>query len=201
MPTRFDPAKWLKQARKQGGLLIQAAIWLIGILGGFMLPPPVGGDAADVRVWVRLAQFVITIFVGFLVLGAFFWNQKKHALRWAAASMVALLLAVTAFFGYQFYSEAWTVRHNSQKVVIGSTLTALGEVNRKKEPGISNSTLLEDVAGAAEKIWTPESIRLRRLALAGIYLSCMPLFTVALIAVIQAIACITGEAARKPVAR
>lgn len=201
MPTRFDPAKWLKQARKQGGLLIQAAIWVIGILGGFLLPPPVGGDSGDVRVWVRLAQFVITIFVGFLVLGAYFWNQKKHTIRWAAASFVALLLATTAFFGYQFFSDAWTVRYNSQKVVIGRTFTALGEANRQKDPGITNDVLLEDVAGAVEKIWTVESIRTRRLMLAGTYLVCMPLFTIALIAVIQAISCITGKATRKPAAR
>ena len=40
-----------------------------------------------------------------------------------------------------------------------------------------------------ENIWTRESINNRRLILAATYLSCLPLFTICLIAIIQAAQC------------
>jgi hypothetical protein len=46
-----------------------------------------------------------------------------------------------------------------------------------------------DVAGATEAIWTAESINRRRLILAATYVCCLPLFTLCLIAVVQAIQC------------
>ena len=46
-----------------------------------------------------------------------------------------------------------------------------------------------DVAGAAEAIWTSESINRRRLILAATYVCCLPLFALCLIAVVQALKC------------
>jgi hypothetical protein len=54
-----------------------------------------------------------------------------------------------------------------------------------------------DFAGETEAIWTRDSINHRRLILAASYVSCLPLFTICLIAVVQAIAC-GAEGPHKP---
>ena len=46
--------------------------------------------------------------------------------------------------------------------------------------------LVNDFTGHTEEIWTRQSIDRRRLVLAAMYVSCLPLFTICLIAVVQA---------------
>src|ERR1035441_1848740 len=70
-------------------------------------------------------------------------------------------------------------------------------VDAEKNPNLSLDALLEDFTGRAEDVWTRESINRRRLALAGLYVSCLPWFTVCVVAVVQAIQCLRSAKPKK----
>ena len=180
---------WLKQARKSWLLLAQGALWLGGILGGFLLPPPVGLLGSEEKVWLRLGQFVIAVVLGLVFFAARRWGQPRHALRWAGAALLVLVVAVAVFFKYQQLTLAWTGDYAGQRVVVGAVLTPHGQAYVRANPDLSRDQLIMDVAGATEAIWTGESIDRRRLILAAAYVCCLPLFTLCLIAVVQAIQC------------
>ena len=74
-----------------------------------------------------------------------------------------------------------------EKVVIGSVYTPQGLSYTEKNPKISCDDLVADFPGKPEDIWTRDSINRRRLILAATYVSCLPLFTICLIAVVQAV--------------
>ena len=189
MSARSEPRQWLNQTRKNWMVLTQGALWLAGILGGFLLPPPVGVSASDEKIWLRLGQFIIAVVLGLVFFAARRWNQPRHALRWGGVALLFLAISVAAFFRYQQMTLAWTADYVGDKVVIGSVYTAQGLSYTDKNPKISSEDLVFDFAGKTQEIWTRDSINRRRLILAATYVSCLPLFTICLIAVVQAIQC------------
>ena len=184
-----DISKWLKQTRKSGAAMAQGALWLGGMLGGFLLPPPVGVSAGDEKIWLRLGQFIVAVILGFVFFAAQRWSQPKHAFKWCGVALLCLVLAVAAFFRYQQLTISWTANYNQGKVVIGSDYTAQGKTYSEENPELSLDKLIYHFGGVTENIWTSESINRRRLILAATYVSCLPLFTICLIAVIQAAQC------------
>ncbi|MGA2244263.1 MAG: hypothetical protein ABSH48_04610 [Verrucomicrobiota bacterium] len=185
MKSRSEDRRWLQQARKSWLTLAQGALWMGGILGGFLLPPPVGVSAAHERIWLRLGQFVVAVVLGLEMLAARRWQEPRYSLRWAGVALLTLVLAVAAFFRYQELTLAWTAKYNRAKVVIGSDLTPQGRIYVAANPKLSADQLVYDFTGHTDELWTHESIDRRRLLLAATYVSCLPLFTVCLIAVVQ----------------
>jgi hypothetical protein len=180
---------WVKQARKSWLVLAQGSLWVGGILGGFLLPPPAGLLASEEKVWLRLGQFVIAVVLGLVFFAGRRWGQPRYAPWWAGAALLVLAVAVAVFFRYQQLTLAWTGDYAGQRVVVGAVLTPHGQAYTQANPDLSRDQLIMDVAGATEAIWTGESINRRRLILAATYVCCLPLFTLCLIAVVQAIQC------------
>ena len=67
MRSRGESQRWLEQSRKSWTVLTQAAVWVLGVIGGFLLPPPVGAWPGEEKVWLRLAQFVVTVMIGLVL--------------------------------------------------------------------------------------------------------------------------------------
>jgi len=156
-----------------------------------LLPPPVGISEQQNKVWVRLGQFVVAVLVGLVFVLALKWGRKRHANRWWIVSSAALILSIAAFFVYQHLLQSWTCNYFDVKVVVGTTYTQPGQNYINRNPGIPCDTLVEDFLGRTEEIWENQTINRRRLILAGTYVACLPLFTICLIGVIQAIECVT----------
>ncbi|HVR37110.1 MAG TPA: hypothetical protein VMS21_14805 [Methylomirabilota bacterium] len=190
MSKRFDPEQWLARSRKSWGLLAQAAVWVLGILGGFLLPPPAGVDAGDGQSLLRLAQFVATIVIGLILIAGHRWRLRRHAGRWATLSGLLLLLGLFSILGYQHLAGTWTASYLDDRVVVGAEFTEQGARHAAAHPELSTSDLVFEFAGNTENIWTAESIRQRRLILAVLYLGNVPLFTVCLMAMVQALFCL-----------
>ena len=171
-------------------LLAQAGIWVLGIVAGFLLPPPVGAEA-DAKVWVRFAQFVVTVGVGLVLLAALRWQRKKDTLRWATLSGLMLVLATVAFFGYQMCLARWTVpyHNDSGRVVVGFELNDFGRRWKELHPERTLYDIVMDARGEVDTYWTRESLNQRRLALAALYVLTMPLLMLCIIATVQAIRC------------
>jgi len=187
--------KILQSSRQSWALLAQSAIWISAVLAGFLLPPP-AGTLEESKVWVRFAQFIITILIGILLLLALRWNRKKELFRWAIISL-SLALAAACFFAYQIFAARWTVSYNNQRVVIGGQFSQIGRKYQQDHPNLTLEDLVFHFAGQVEKIWTRESLQQRRTLLAGMYVLAMPLFAVCIMSLLQAIQCAVSAAPRK----
>lgn len=188
MPDPQQPlASWLQQARKNWAILTQSAVLLLGVIGAFLLPPPVGVSERDDKVWLRLAQFTIAVSVGLLIVPARRWGRKKDVPKWWLISLLFFALSIAAFFEYQNLTYKHTCSYFGKIVVIGTTHTQIGDRYVNKNPGITCQQLLIDSAGGVDKVWTKDSIDRNRLLLAATYISCLPLFTICIIGLIQAL--------------
>jgi hypothetical protein len=94
------------------------------------------------------------------------------------------------FFQYQRLLYAWTGEYYGRLMVVGTELTPAGRAYLDKHPDMPLNRLLEDFVGRPEDIWTRRSINQRRTTVAAVYVSCLPLFTVSVIAVVQALRCL-----------
>jgi len=190
-----ETSKWFEQSKKNWGVLAQTAAWVLGIIGSFLLPPPVGITQQSEKLWLRLAQFVIICVVGLMFIAARRWNRKEHIRRWWISAALILVLAILSFFGYQKLLNKWTCKHYQQAKIVGSesSLTPHGIEYFRDNPGASCEDALKEHAGKAEDVWTKASIDSRQITLAGIYILCVPLFTICIIAVLQTIHIIERE--------
>jgi hypothetical protein len=186
MKSRSANSRWLQSARKSWLTLTHGALWVGGILGNFLLPPPVGISAVDEKIWLRLGQFIVAVVLGLEVLAARRWNQPRHSFRWGAVALLSLVIAVAAFFRYQQLTLAWTANYAGDRVVVGAEFTQQGRAYAEANPNISTDELVFNFAGKTGEIWTRDSIDRRRLVLAATYISALPLFTICLIATVQA---------------
>lgn len=197
MKAGSENRRWLQGTRKNWLWLAQGALWLGGIVGAFLLPPPAGVWGRDDKTWLRLGQFIVAVILGLEILAARRWNRPRDAIWWGGVALVALALGVGAFFRYQELTLAWTAHYAGARVVTGSEFTAQGRAYTTVNPGLSTSELIFDFAGRTDEVWTRESIDRRRLALAAHYVACLPLFTICLLAVVQAMQAGGGAGKRR----
>lgn len=197
MAAAISIGQWLKRSERSWGTLAQGAVWIMGVVGSFLLPPPLGVESAEDKTWLHFGQFVAAVCIGLIFFGVFRWNRTCHARWWWLTALLALLLAGAAFFRYQQLTYLWTARYVDQKVVVGSEYTQAGRAYLEKNPGLSRDDLLFDFTGRAEDVWTRESIDRRRLKLAALYVASLPLFTLCVIAVVQSLQCLRAGMPRK----
>jgi hypothetical protein len=178
---------WSKRIKASWTALSQIAIWIMSILGSFLLPPPIGVSPEDQKIWQRLARFIVTILVGLLFVAARGFNKRKHLQGWTVVAGLLLVLAVADFLIYQSRLYSTTCSYNSKRVLKGSTYTPHGLDYFQKHPGVSCEYAFEEHAGRAEDIWTEDSIVHNRMILAEVYIGCLPLFAICIVAILQAV--------------
>jgi hypothetical protein len=178
---------WVKKLKSSWAPLAQVAVWVMGIVGSFVLPPPIGISPEDEKIWQRLGKFVVTILIGLMFIAARRWDKTRHFRGWAITAGPLLVLAVVSFLGYQGLLSSCTCTYGAERVVIGNLYTPQGLAYAQRNRGISCHDLLDDFAGKADDIWTEESINRSRMILAETYLSCLPLFAICLMAILQAV--------------
>jgi hypothetical protein len=191
MSNQNPQANMSEQAQKHWAILTQAGVWILGIVGGFLLPPPVGADTN--QIWLKLAQFVAAASVGLFFLPARRWAGEKHTKWWWLAAAFSLIISIVTFFGYQHLTYSSTCNYRGQLVVMGNEYTPNGYRDVQETPGISCSELIYDFAGKTEEIWTKRSIDSARLKMAATYITCMPFFTVCIMSLVHALHCATKK--------
>jgi hypothetical protein len=189
MSANLTPQNWLASTKKVWGLLMQVAVFILGVASGFLVGPPGWASSADDKTVVRLGQFIVAVLAGLIFLLVQKWNKKKHTGRWAMYTIVFLALSIVAFFVYQHLLDTRTCQYAGQAVVIGTQHTEHARSYVSENPNSTCSSLLDDFSGQAGDIWTRDSINKSRYILAGTYILTLPLLTICIIAVIQAISC------------
>jgi hypothetical protein len=178
---------WGAILKKRWASISQIAIWLGTLIGGFMLPPAIGLTKEDNDVWRKFGAFILTLTVGLLFLASRRWKSKPYRAKWTVAAIGFLVLAAVSFVEYQWLSDERTCLYLGKKVVIGTQYTAHGLDYVQGNPGISCTNLLEDFAGKADDVWTTKSINRSRILLGTTYVVALPLFSICVLALLQAI--------------
>lgn len=142
----------------------------------------------------RFFQFVVTVLAGLLLVPTARWNQQTWALAfaWGAVALVALVAAVIAFLGYDQLKASWTTAYTDKIALVTgpkSALTQHAAEYIREHPDITIEELVKDYAGEVERIWQRDVLLDRRRWLLAFYISLAPLFTVCLIATVQAVHC------------
>src|SRR5947199_9552413 len=104
--THSSPS--LRQLTKGWSLLLQTAIWFLGTVGSFLLPPPVGISREEDKVWLRLAQFVMAALLGIMFIAAQRWYRKNQLRWWWLLSTALLVFSILGFIWYEYLSYSWT---------------------------------------------------------------------------------------------
>jgi len=181
---------WGTALKSRWNALVVVATFVLTVVTQFLLPPPAGTDQApeDTPVW-RFGRFVLTLFVGLMLVPVRRWDRRPHTVSWFVAAAAAFVGCIAAFFTYVRYQESWTSKYDGRSVVIGSALTPHGQAYFTREPRPTPEQVLWEHAGKVDDVWTKESVDDRRLALAVAYILALPLFATAMICVVQAIGC------------
>jgi len=183
------PSQWqLATLKKNWGTLTQIAIWVMAIIGSFLLPPPLEFSGAGEKGWQHFGQFATTVVVGLLLVAGRRLKLKRYWLSWSIFAGVSLILGVSAFFTYQHLLYVRTCPYFSETKIIGTQYTNQARHYLQSRPDMSCQQLLLDFTGRETDIWTARSIDSSRTILSMVYVSCLPLFTFALFGIIQAFA-------------
>ena len=189
MASNAQLKNWIQSTKKGWGLITQLAVFVCGVISGFLIPPPGWISARGHQTVVRLAQFIVAVLVGLIFLLIQKWNHRKDVERWTIFAVVSLAASLLTFSAYQHLLDTRTCQYASQPVVIGKQYTEAGLTYLNRNPTSTCTSLLEDFAGKEEEVWTRESIDKSRYLLAAVYILNMPLFTMCIIAVVQALSC------------
>jgi hypothetical protein len=164
--------------------LTQLSTGVISFVAGFLIPPPIGLEKWS---FVGLAEFMLLVSLGLLVVLITRWRLRKHLQRWVWLTVVSFAVAIGAFFLYRYLVLSWTCSYFGTQVVVGTQLTPAGTSYLAQHPNVDCSTMVGDFAGKVENAWVNGTIVRRQLFLAGLYASCMPLLGASIIGVLQAI--------------
>ena len=183
------PSSWWDEISEHWSVIFQAAAWTLNLILGFMLTPPVSNpETLQHQGFLRFGQFFIAAVLGLMFVATQRWKQKRYLKRWVWVAVISLILSTALFFTYQDLSNDWVCHWEGAAIVMGDRYTEVGENNAKRY-GHSGCDQLSDFRGNAERIWTSDTLRYRRRLLAAMFLLSLPMLTICLISVAQAIRC------------
>ena len=185
LPTLF------RRFKESWNVLAAFATWLLAIIGGFLLPPPIGSDQYEYSDLLSKLGVVVTIvLVGLLSVPLLKWKSPTYTWRWSAVGLVAMVCSVAAFFTYLYLINAWTCTYDEHRLVIGSDFTEHGKQYVLANPHrVSPRDWVMAHGGNVSELWTERSINLRCAVIGIIYIATLPLFAVAIIGMLHAIYC------------
>jgi hypothetical protein len=190
LPKLQSFSKYLK---KNWGHLLKVSTWIIVILSSFVLPPPIW-DFKEDSVWYHFAHFLVSALIGLMFIPMSARSARRYTRFWSWVCVVVLLMGIVTFFTYQALRANWTVKYSTERVVTGDRYTKeaenyRGQVKSEQRREIPDEELVMDYGGKTESIWEKDSIRRRRLIIAGVYIASLSLFAATIITLIQALYC------------
>jgi hypothetical protein len=115
--------------------------------------------------------------------------RRRHSSRRIAvvAGAITLVLGVAAFAAGASIQRRCTLQYDGRAVLIGTELTPLGQDYRRANPELPIEELLRDASGAAETVWTRQSINRCRVTMGSTYFLWLPLLIASLVSAILAV--------------
>ncbi|NBW06648.1 MAG: hypothetical protein EBR82_01310 [Caulobacteraceae bacterium] len=169
--------------KEHWGVVAKIAACLAGIIGTFLITPPLlSVESTDASI-LYFAQFVLAILVGlFFVIP----SSKVRDSQWRWISLAGLVIGICLFFAYVQVSAQWTALYKDVGVtVIGGNLTDAGKVLQAETGAVLPGDLIFQASGDVDLLW-PRSERLTRyLVICGLYTVAMISLSVSAMAMIE----------------
>jgi hypothetical protein len=178
-----EPSEFLRQYWSR---FAQAAVWILSVVGVFLVRPP-GLTLADDRNMIPFAGFLVAAILGLAAVPLHRWRRRIHAWRWWSAGVCFLILSVAGFFIYDYFIGHWTAPFQKHQIVTGTEWTPTGA--KAREDYVSLTAMLEDFGGSAATLWDASGLEKRRRMLAVIYASCVAVSAFTIITIVQAVHC------------
>jgi TIR domain len=156
-----------------------AAIALAGIAVAFLLPLSPALSPGD----VRQARFVGAVCTA-TVCAAFGLSRGGQSLPWLTVALVSTVAGLMLFAAHVNANARCVATYDGRPIVIGRDFASSAASYVSQNPGLSAADLLLDAGGVAERIWTPASISSCRLWITWGGLLAMPLFAIAVCALV-----------------
>jgi len=181
---------WVRGSKGTWRYLTMGAVWAVGLLSGFVLPPP-ADDLRDGN--LRLAQFVATFVIGLMFYPVAQYAARRHARAWILTTIVLLALGLGSLFTYWRHFLAWTYVYDGQRRVIGSVLTPEAEADRVRlekqlrRPVPAVELPRHSGEGGPKACWPPEEIDSRTIWLGATYVGTICAWVAAVIGLLQVV--------------
>lgn len=176
-----DNWEWVKLAKK--------ATWILGIIAGILLPPPVPTEQASSI--VNLTRFIVIVFIACLFYLTNKFKKYHHAKFWVASAIFSLMCIISGLFIRDYLETKYVCRFNDGRIfVMGNKLTPNGE-DQLKKPLCQGCEPLIHTCGHdnPENIWEVNSIAQMRRFLILEYLSLIPVMVLCIISTANIISC------------
>jgi hypothetical protein len=166
-------------------IVLQFATWIAGLIVSFVIPPPFD-KPDDVGTW-RQTQFIVTFCI--IVLIIIFLAIKKKIWLWFLVPAACIFLGV-AIYSHNLYrnnTDICTCQCFSRTFLIGR------ETKLEEDKNVRCKDLLESDACDAGDLYTDESARDCRAILRNGFILTVPLYTIAIITILQALSLRLGR--------
>jgi hypothetical protein len=188
-PDRGVDDKSTTWFQKRWQILVQTAAWVLSVIGGFAIPPPVDNESAGGNVWYQLAKYIVPVIVGLILVLTMRYGRPRDTMKWWIVASATLVVSVWLFFSYQARISECTTVFYGKRVVIGTERTTQGEYAWNHLASKSNKELLKHFTGQAEDAWISATVDNCRMRLAESYVWMLPVLTCCLMSSVQAVYC------------
>lgn len=178
------------------GILLQISVWILSMIGAFLLPPPLYDIKADNDnlMWFQFSKFFIAGIIGLMLIPIQKWKGTKFLWYWWLFSIAIFILCVGAYFLYNNHIDEWTLPYGGSRIVIGNTMLPdaiklKDSLSQSIHSKISDKELIMYQTGENESIWQIDEIISHRHYLEYLYIFSVAMFSIFSISLIQAIYC------------
>ncbi|HEX6187868.1 MAG TPA: hypothetical protein VFZ40_07295 [Pyrinomonadaceae bacterium] len=176
--------------------LSELVTWVLGIIGGFWLSPPIG--TGESQAFVNATRFIVTVLIAVSIYFAVKFQKHHHARGWLIAAILGFSIFVGAWFLYDRSRTKWICNVNGQLVVMGDgdTFTERGKDNSEKPECKRCEDLIFECGNGsnperkAESIWEKEGIENNRRKLIALYFATIPFLVLCIISTLQILHCL-----------
>jgi hypothetical protein len=174
----------LERLQNQWVLLTQIAAWLAGLIGAFLIEPPLLWPRAEgTGLWLHLSQFLVAIMAGLFFIGS--RSDGRRRKRWRRIAIGAVILGFALFVAYQVLLPNWTCAYRGETVMLGATLSDLGREFLASHQGATCDRLIGSALGVTTQLWPIHELITRNILLSTIYSLAMLSFSAATMSTIE----------------
>lgn len=159
---------------------------ILAALGAWLLPAPSALNVSGTGAPTVFAALAAAALAALSVVPILVVRPAARRAVAAGTAVATLVAGIAAYAAGGYVERACTAAYGETRVVIGTEWTPLGERYHTGNPQLSNDDLLFDAAGAANRIWTSQSIDRCRTLVSSTYFLWIPCLIACLAAVAQA---------------
>lgn len=187
-----NPQNHLNPIKKNWETLVTSATWLIGITTSIIIiPNEIRNGPVSIK---ELSIFVLAVIIGLSLILTNRFKQKSHQWVWSFVAILFLLFALITIQKYNTYARTLICNCDDQKFIRGNEFLEenkiyLKGIDPKKCPFFCDSSFKRNNKVIPSLIWEFESIEANYNSLLLTYIGCLPLISLTIISISQAVNC------------